>query len=126
MPMIRKTGLISLLAVNIFACNSSSKQLTYLSSADTGEELTVFVKYRNTETPKVQKYLDSAFKQKSKLGNGKDFQIKLSNGELATVKSTDGNLEIVYNKLKGNTQGIAAMGNIKKDLQKVLFDKVGE
>ena len=120
-----KVKILSLLLplAMMFACKSSTSNLTYLSSADNGKELIVFADYEQSKSRMIEKYLEANFKQKITLENAEGISVKLKNGEPATITSTTGHIDITYNKLKGSAKGIVEMENIKRDLKTVLFDK---
>jgi hypothetical protein len=106
--------------VMLMACTSSSKNVTFISSATTDEDFIVFANYQEGKTAAIEQYLGTALHQSITLKDEVDFKIKLPNGETALVKSSAGQIEIIYHKKDGTAEGIQEMETLKNGLEKVL------
>lgn len=108
------------IAIAISSCDSSTSTTTSVVSIETDTDLIVGARYPESENPKVEAFLDSAFKQKISLDDDVDLQVKLNDIDKVNIKSSEGQLEIIYSKKDSTSRGNADLKRLSGQLSKKL------
>ena len=108
------------IVITISSCDSSINITTSVVSMETDTDLIVGARYPESENPKVEAFLDSAFKQKISLDDDVDLQVKLNDIDKVNIKSSEGQLEIIYSKKDSTSRGNADLKRLSGQLSKKL------